>query len=82
MECKLCEKKKTMDGLVFLGHGLFVRLCDRHNKYMAVSIDHKKEFSMWEKSMIKKIFYDDLRLQGTIDWRVCNCQGHAYCYLR
>ncbi len=82
MGCDLCEAKKTLHGVRYIGKQIFVIECQSCKKPMAVSVDHKKEFTNDEKTLIQHIFYRDLRLQGVIDWKMRTIKDHAHCHLR
>ncbi len=82
MGCNLCESKKTLNGVMFIGRNIFVMECKSCHVPIAVSIDHKKEFTAEEKSFIHEVFYKHLRLQGVIDWKTRDIKDHVHAHLR
>lgn len=82
MACDLCNAKKSLNSVMFVGPNIFVIECRTCKVPMAVSKEHKKEFTLAEKSYIPVIFYKHLKLQGKIDWNMRAIKDHAHCHLR
>lgn len=83
MACGLCEAKKTLDNVRFIGRNIFVIICKICNEPMAVSIFHRSHFRGKEKDEIRFAFYIALRLKGKLDWTKHNeYRGHAHIHLK
>ena len=80
--CALCEIKKNIEGVIFLGDNLFVTKCKTCDSYMAISIDHKPAFDSKDRLNIYKAFFITLKLTGRLDWKMNEYKDHANVHLR
>ena len=69
MNCQLCELVKDKDGFL-------VTICDHCGVTMVVSKEHKKEFSDYEKEIIKSLFKGK-----KIRWTMKKIKSHAHCHI-